>query len=56
VFKLYYKGQFISEHADHADAEAAARWTYFEFQSCAWEGENIPPGFLIACEGGKAAA
>lgn len=50
-YRLYFRGQFISQHDDFEDARAAARWTHFEFRSEAWEGEFTPPGFLISCEG-----
>lgn len=46
-FKLYFKGHFQSEHETFEDAEAQARWNYFEFQSCAWQGDQMPPGFMI---------
>lgn len=46
-FKLYFRGQFQSAHDDFEDAEAQARYTYFEFRSCAWEGLEMPPGFMI---------
>lgn len=50
TYKLYYKGQFLSTHDDIEEARAQARWTYFEFQSTAWEGEHTPPGFFISIE------
>lgn len=56
MYKLYFKGKFLSEHPDYEGAEAAARWAYFEYQSYEWEGQYMPPGFFIACEGGKANA
>lgn len=50
-FKLYYRGKFVSEHLDFEDAEANARWVYFEFQYKAWQGYEMPPGFMIAIKG-----
>lgn len=49
IYKLFFRSQFISEHADFDDAQAQARWTYFEWTSSSWEGEFTPPGFLVAC-------
>jgi len=48
-YRLYFRGQLISEHDSFDEAEANARWTYFEFTSTGWDGENMPPGFLIVC-------
>lgn len=48
TFKLYFKGKLLSEHSDFLDAEAQARWNYFEFYSMAWEEYEMPPGFMIS--------
>ncbi len=47
MYALYYKGNLLSEHSDLLEAEAQARWNYFEFQSMPWEGYEMPPGFMI---------
>ncbi len=47
MFKLYYKGKLLSEHRSFEDAEAQARWDFFEWRSMAWEGLEMPPGFMI---------
>lgn len=52
MFKLYFRGRLISQHADFDEAEAGARWAFYEFQSYPWDGEKIPPGYMIAVDGG----
>lgn len=53
MFKLYFKGNFLSQHDTFEDAEAASRWTHFEYRSHPWEGFQMPPGFMIVIEGLK---
>lgn len=51
MFKLYFKGCFQSAHDNFGEAEAQARWNFFEFQGFPWEGFYMPAGFMIAIEG-----
>jgi len=47
TIKLFYKSAYLSTHKSVEDAEAAARWTYFDFRGNAAPGTDLPQGFLI---------
>ncbi len=53
TIKLFYKTKYLSTHKSVEDAEAAARWTYFEFRGFSAPGTELPVDFFILISNNK---